>query len=207
MDQTERERALWRNCTDSVVHALEHFNDAAEDGEDFHHRKWTILSVDHAAEVYCNLLRFAFDPTLPDNWYPDLCSAAEELESHPRLLPSERFVIGKVLPVIRDARNTLMHGPAPEDFTLGDTAIALLSLLFILRRRIGITTDEFMDQSPRAEHALLESLNVEEIREWTRIAEYLTKEEYGDEHLSGCDNCGGFTVPPDMPCQSCFHED
>ena len=99
--------------------------------------------------MYCNLLRFAFDPTLPDNWYPDLCAAAEKLENHPRLSPCERFVIGKVLPLVRDARNTLMHGPAPEDFTLGDTALALLSVLFILRRRMGITTDEFIDQSPR----------------------------------------------------------
>ena len=54
---------------------------------------------------------------------------------------------------------------------------------------------------------MLEILNLEELREWTRIAEYLTKEEYGGEHVKDCDNCGGLTVPPDMLCQSCFHED
>jgi len=115
--RVEREKGLWRNCADSVTHSLEHFSAASQENEPFHHRKWAILSVAHAAEVYCNLLLCVFDPNHPYNpkgHYPSLDEARKLLKGHPRLIGSEQYVIEEVLSPLAKQRNTLMHMPAPE---------------------------------------------------------------------------------------------
>lgn len=63
----ERKGGLWRNCADSITHSLEHFGAVSGENGPFHHRKWAILSVAYAAEVYCNLLLCVFDPNHPSN--------------------------------------------------------------------------------------------------------------------------------------------
>jgi hypothetical protein len=36
------------------------------------------------------------------------------------------------------------------------------------------------------------------------MAEKLMLQDYGEEHLEHCQNCGRFTLTPDMGCQVCF---
>jgi hypothetical protein len=45
----EQHEGLWRNCANSVTHALEHVSDPSQEDDSFQHRKWAILSVAHAA--------------------------------------------------------------------------------------------------------------------------------------------------------------
>jgi hypothetical protein len=144
--RVERKKGLWRNWADSIIHSLEHFSAAIEENEPFHHRKWAILSVAHAAEVYCNLLLCVFDPKHPNHprgHYPSPNEARKQLKGHPRLTESEKYVIEDVLSPLAKQRNTLMHMPAPEMLTATDAAIALLSLLHIIRRRTGLDSTEF----------------------------------------------------------------
>jgi hypothetical protein len=203
----ERKDGLWRNCADSITHSLEHFSAASEENEPFHHRKWAILSVAHAAEVYCNLLLCVFDPNHPNNprgRYPALDKAGGMLKGHPRLTESEKYVIEEVLTPLADQRDTLMHRPAPEMLTATDTAVALLSLLHIIRCRTGLDTKEFFDQSPAIERDIFEEIDWRKYDVWYRIAEKLVMWEYGEGYVEGCSNCGALAVPPDMPCQACF---
>ena len=51
MTEQEKQEGLWRNCEDSIRHALEHFRAGASEDEPFHHHKWALLSVAHAAEA------------------------------------------------------------------------------------------------------------------------------------------------------------
>jgi hypothetical protein len=92
MDQEDKQEGLWQNCEDSVTHALEHFLEGADD---FHNRKWALLSVAHAAEAYCNLLLCTFDPLHPPHpraHYPSLDRARELVSLRPELNESECYV-------------------------------------------------------------------------------------------------------------------
>ena len=209
MTEQEKKEGLWRNCEDSIRHALEHFSAGASEDEPFHHHKWALLSVAHAAEVYGNLLLCEFNPKHPENaagHYPSLDGVRKALRNHLRLSLSERRVFEEGLATLAHQRNTLMHMPAPEKPVVTDAAIALLSLLHIVRRRTSLPTREFFDQHPPVEQDILEHIGWHDHERWFRMAEALATSEYGDEYLSGCDNCGSFAVPPDAPCQACFHE-
>ena len=209
MTDEERQEGLWRNCENSVRHALEHFSAGAAEDDAFHHHKWALLSVAHAAEVYGNLLLCVFNPKHPENkqgHYPSLDGVRRALKSHSRLTETERYVFDEVFVGVAEQRNTLMHMPAPEVPVVTDAAKALLALLHIVRRRTGLPTKEFFDQSPPVEQDVFEHIAARDHQGWFTIAEKLALAEYGGEYLEGCDYCNSFAVPPDAPCRACFHE-
>lgn len=207
MTEQQKQKGLWRNCEDSIRHALEHFSAAASEDDRFHHQKWALLSVAHAAEAYGNLLLCVFNPEHPATGrYPALNDMCNALKNHQRLSPSEHRVFEDILPPLGDQRNTLMHKPAPEELDVTDAAIALLSLLHIVRRRKGLATKEFFDQDPPVEQDVFDLIGWRDHERWRRTAEFLVASEFGDDYVRGCDYCGAFAVPPGACCQACFHE-
>jgi hypothetical protein len=199
-----QQEGLWRNCEDSIRHALQHFSEGANEEDDFHHRKWAVLSVAHAAEAYGNLLLCTFDQYHPPKGrYFGLKRLRDELNTHERLSPLERDVFDLVLKDLSDQRNSLMHEPAPEKPAVADAAVCLLSLLYLIRRRTGLETKEFFDQIPPVERDVLDRIPWRDHQRWFELAERLARAEYG-EALEGCDNCGTFAVPPRERCQACF---
>lgn len=200
----EQQEGLWRNCEDSIRHALQHFSDGANENDDFHHRKWALLSVAHAAEAYGNLLLCTFDESHPPRGrYFELKRLREALNAHERLSAVERDVFDLVLQDLSAQRNALMHGPSPENPTATDAAVCLLSLLHLIRRRTGLATTEFFDQAPPVERDVLEHVPWQDHQRWFELAERLARAEYGDA-LEGCNNCGTTAVPPHERCQACF---
>lgn len=200
-----RTEGLWRNCADSISHALGHFAGAAEEGG-FHHKKWAILSVAHAAEVFCNLLLCTFDPGHAlDGWYPPLGKATKALLGDARLTASERRVLAEVLAPLDGQRNTLMHEPAPEVLNVSEAAVALLALLHVIRLRSGHQSTYFFDQRPPLELDVFESVSLNDHEKWFALAERLAWDEYGAA-LRVCECCGVLSVPPASACLACFVE-
>ena len=63
----------------------------AYEDDEFHHRKWALLSVAHAAETYGNLLLCVFDPSHPqDGRYLSFTRMRRALMDHESLSPIER---------------------------------------------------------------------------------------------------------------------
>jgi hypothetical protein len=206
LSSEHKQEGLWHNCQDSIRHALQHFSEGAYENDDFHHRKWALLSVAHAAETYGNLLLCVFDPSHPHKgYYPPLNKLRDVLKAHPHLNDIEREVFDVVLEALAAQRNTLMHEPAPEAPKVTDATIALLSLLYIIRRRTGLPTRDFFDQSPPVEQAVLEHIPVRDHQRWYDLAQRFARSEFGD-FLRGCDNCGACAVPEHEPCQACFSD-
>ena len=210
MTEQVKQEGLWRNCEDSIRHALEHFSAGASEVESFHHHRGALLSVAQAAEFYGNLLLCRFNPKHPEQGrYLSLRSVHKALKDHPCLSPTERCVFEEVLATLADRRDPLMHRLAPEnpeELGIAEAAIALLSLLHIVRGREGLATKEFFDQDPPVEQDIRDHMGLRDHERWFRVAEALVKSEYRDECLSGCDNYGSFAVAADAPCQACFHE-
>src|SRR5438309_1506654 len=110
-EQLKAEHGFWNNCFDSLRHALAHFSSINYDEGTFHNRKWAILSVAHAAEVFCNLILAKFDSThLHGHRYPPLSKAIVQLREHPAfgtLRRSEQHIIRDILPQLSELRNVL----------------------------------------------------------------------------------------------------
>jgi hypothetical protein len=193
-----------------LAHALAHYREFGYEGDRFHDRKWAILSVAHAAEVFCNLLLAALDSRHPcGGRYPALSAAIQQLQEHTKfdlLSPGEKRVIRDVFPLLPRLRNLLMHRPAPERLEIGDATVALLALLYLSRRRLKVSASDLVNQNPPIEADVLAELRVREQDRWFIVVEQLVLEDYGQQYLEHCDNCSRFALTPDLGCQACFAE-
>lgn len=207
----ERQAGLTRNCLDSIAHALAHFSANLNDDYGFHNQKWAILSVAHATEAFCNLLLLTIDPGHPNGpKYPDLTKAINRLkgelkgERSAKLSQGERHAVTRVFPGLETQRNELMHRLPPATLDMEQPALALLVLLYLIRHRTGTRTNDLLDQDPPIEQDVIEELRLTKQDLWFTLAEALTLQDYGEQHLEYCENCGRFTLTPDLGCQACF---
>jgi hypothetical protein len=204
---------LSRNWRDSLAHALAHFSDLRSSDYGFHNRKWLVLSVHHAAEVFSNYLVRRRDSAYPPRGrYPSLIRTLSLMREHDvwaTLTAGEQRVATEFLPPLVDMRNQLMHGPAPADIDVSQAALTALALLILVKRQTNASTKEFFDQYPSIEMDIFDELRVEQLEPYTRFVEGVVAEEYeGDEwYVLGCDYCGGYTRPyGEAECRACFHE-
>ncbi len=203
----ERHEGLTRNCLDSIAHALAHFSANHSDDYGFHNQKWAILSVAHATEAFCNLLLLAIDPGHPNGpKYPDLEKAINRLrgERSAKLSNGERHALKNIFPGLEKQRNELMHRLPPPKLDMEETALALLVLLYLIRHRTGTRTNDLFDQHPPIEQDVVDEFGLQKQDLWFTLAEELMLEDYGEQHLEHCENCGRLTLTPDMGCQACF---
>lgn len=192
---------LWRNCRDSIAHGLLHFSDL-------------VLSVHHAAEVFCNfLLRRADQSYPPKGRYLSLRDLIKLLQTHAlwdTLTGTEREAVTAFFPPLTQLRNSLMHGPAPEALDVSDAAVAVMALLILVKRQTGAPTDEFLSQSPSIEYSVVDELRMHQWPACTAFVERVVAEEYpGDDwiYIAQCDYCGGQTRRRgESECRACFHE-
>jgi hypothetical protein len=202
----ERLAGFRRNCLDSIGHALGHFSANHHEDYGFHNQKWAVLSVAHAAEAFCNLLFIALDSDHPHGKkYPSLADAIKRLQGNtmPELSTLEIYAIHNILPGLESERDVLMHRPAPLAVDVQKAALTLLALVHLVRRRLGVASVELLEEDPPIESVLLDELRLEHQDAWFTMAEILAMEDYGEEHLQHCENCGRFTRSP-MGCLACF---
>ncbi len=197
-----------RNYLDSLLHALSHYSELSSRGDNFHDKKWAVLSVAHASEVYCNLLLADLFPRRPRGQYPALAATKRLLRhnSGAYLSPGETRIMRSVFPPLAKLRNKLMHEPVIARLEIVDATVALLALLYLSRRRMRVSVSNLFAQDPPIEIDVLDELKFLEQDEWFSLAEQLDLEDYGDDHLRPCENCGRFAVTLDLGCHACFED-
>jgi len=206
---------LWRNASDSLGHALAHFSALSSEGDSFHHRKWIVLSVHHGAEVFVNFLLSSLDPAHPKvksrkPYYPSLRPLVAQLLRHRQwnsLAQGERRLIEEFLPPLCDSRDQLMHRPAPKVIDLSASSIALLGLLQVVRRRMGISATAWIDQSPPIEQDVVDSIDWRHLDTYTRLVEEFVEDAFPAEVIDHCPYCQGLTRTFGTDCEACFSEE
>jgi hypothetical protein len=211
-----RLEGLWRNCSDSFVHAFAHFVALRSEDDSFHNRKWVVLSVHHAAEVFGNFLLSSLDPSHPveqrfgEPYYPSLRTLVKRLGDHMRwkdLSRGERRLFEEFLPPICDIRDQLMHRVADEQIDVSPCAIALLGLLHVVRRRTGVKTRDLFDQSPPVEADLLDAMDYRMFARYNSLVEELVGEYYPPGLVDHCPFCGAYARTFGVDCEACFSEE
>jgi hypothetical protein len=214
-EYVENVLGLWRNLRDSLAHALLHFSEVRQVNDKFHHPKWIILSVHHAAEVFCNYVMTSFDPAYPKpdkrgrRRYLSLRQLLDELpttEGWSSLSDGEQELIQKVFEPLSDTRDLLMHRVPPARLEVSDSAIALLALLLVIRRRGGATADDLVGQSPRIEGDVFDALHYAHHGRYFRLMEKLVAEQFDPSQISGCPYCNSLAVVHEYECEACFEE-
>jgi hypothetical protein len=205
-------KELWNNCRDSIVHALLHFSALRSEDVGFHNRKWIVLSVHHAAEVFCNYFLSEADSSYPPaGRYPSLLGAIDALKQHASwalLRESEKRAINELFPRLNVLRNSLMHRVPPPEIEVSDAAIAMLALLHLVARWSGSTADDFVEQYPPIESDVVDAIRWTDLDRYTRHVEWVVSEENPEAwNVVQCENCGGMTrLRYERHCRACFDD-
>lgn len=219
VERTEAEQAklagLWSNCRDSFVHALDHFSALRNEKNDFHNKKWIVLSVHHAAEVFGNFLLASFDPAHPAEerfgkpYYPALRSILKSLEQHQvwrHLTSGERHLFSAFLPSLCDDRDALMHRVAPTDLNVSVSAIALIGLLHVVRRRVGTDGEELLGGWSPVED-VVDAMHWRDFSKYNALVEQLVLDFHPLTSLDHCPYCGALARIYESDCEACFSEE
>lgn len=213
MNQLE---GLWRNCRDSFQHALEHFWALQDENDKFHHRKWIVLSVHHAAEVFVNFIVASLDPGHPGKerfgrpYYPSLRELLRELPKHRAwadLSPGERLLFGQFLQPLCDQRDSLMHRSAPDELEVSTSAMALLGLLHVVRKRTGDELRNAVWQTSNERQDVVEALNWRDLAKYADLIEQLVSEYYPEGLVDQCPWCGAHARTFGHDCEACFSDE
>lgn len=202
--------SLWKNADDSIRHACDHFSKLQEvDTDRDHHVKWALLSIHHAAECFCTVLLFEVNPSHPDlphsdsSRFPGLRRVVDTL-----VALTQKVSLGerRVLELFRrlvDTRDQIMHRTLPENLEISIAAMSLLGLLRIARRRFGENAFDIDGRLLPAD--VFQAIRSAHLEEYYRIAEQLVCEEYPNQGLQECPNCGRASIVASA-CEVCFEE-
>ena len=220
--EAERE-GLRRNCLDSMRHALDHFFELARVGGGVdadpvarrHHHKWAILSVDHVADCLLQWMLNDLDPENecfrelgePKYRAPSLTACLKELAKGPaaeQLKGSERGLLDLLEDVHRE-RCRLVHRTLPERLDPSLAAFALLALRRCLRRRYGVSEEEFGWDEPELLQDTFLAMRTRHYDHYFIYAELAVAEEHRGAPVESCPYCATLAVVPGHShCEACF---
>jgi hypothetical protein len=132
------------------------------------------------------------------------------LRNHARwgdLSRGERRLFEEFLVPICEIRDQLMHRVAPEQIDVSACAIALLGLLHVVRRRTGVHTRDFYDQSPPVEADLVDAIDHQQLDRYSGLVEELVSEYYPPGLVDHCPFCGAYARTFGVDCEACFSEE
>lgn len=206
------------NAKDSLAHALDHFFEVSGSStKKWHHQKWIILSVHHAASCLVGLwLKEA------DNNHP-LFIGENGKEKHPHLedlikalrrfkgtahLSEAEFELLNLLSRLNDIRNKFMHRRPPKEIdkqVLAYAATSMVGMLHILGRKLGESFEEIFDRFQEDRQYVIELIHYSKIHEYSQFVEKLLADQGLHSWLPQCPNCGTHAIIKNY-CEACFEE-
>jgi hypothetical protein len=199
--------AFWKNAHDSLCHAFDHLHELNGGSKrKWHHHKWLILSVDHAATCLgCMWLKEAApDHTLFKNGrFPSFKWIVPELGNH--LSKAEKELINICLEV-NEMRDLLMHRPAPSEISKDDVSVASMAMIGIVRvvaHRKKLSFYDIFDEFPENRRVIFNVIHYRKHHQYQLMIESLLSEQEPSYMLEQCPECGAMAVIY-RHCEACF---
>ena len=209
---------IWTNGRDSLVHALNHFVEMSQiKGNKWHHQKWIIMSVHHAASclVYmwlksANNNHRLFRNEKGGEAYPhleDTLSALQQYKGTEHLTDAESKLL-ILLKRLNDIRNKLMHRLPPEQISkevVAYAATSFIGMLLAIERRTGKAFNEYFDDFIEDRRYVFDAIHYSKIEEYQDYIEHLLKDKGYSWDLPYCPCCAAKAVIG-YRCEVCFEE-
>jgi len=212
--KNEQAKSLWENARDSIRHSLEHFSEECLSNTDrYHHKKWVILSVHHAAETFSYMLLKEFDENNSafykkgKHYYPGLSKTVKAL-LHPniryQLTQAEQKLL-KLFQKLDTPRNKIIHGEIPQNLDISIMAMTIIGISRIAKKRCDESADDIVQQYPSIQKDVVEAIRWNKIDEYTQFIEAFVKEDNPNQYIQECPNCGAYAIIYNY-CEACFEE-
>lgn len=214
----QTKEVTWINAKDSLMHALDHFVElATSKTAKWHHQKWIILSVHHAASCMVSLwLRTAHEKHplfIGQNGkeaYPHLNEAIKALQKYKgtKHLTDAESELLVLLNRLNDIRNKFMHRLPPKEINkevVAYAATSMVGLLHAIGRRSGKSFYEQFDEFPDIRKYIMEAIHYSKVEEYFVFIEKVLEDQGYVYELPQCPSCGARTVIGSH-CEACFED-
>lgn len=217
-ESDKRADVTWLNAKDSLKHALDHFFELANsEASTWHHQKWIILSVHHAASCLASLWLKAADANNAlfvgrndKEAYPHLDELIKELQKYKgtkHLTVAESELLG-LLKRLNDIRNKFMHRLPPKEIdreVVSCAAMSMVGLLHVVERRSGVSFYDQFDQFPEIRKYVMEVIHYSKINDYFAFIEKVLKDQFPSRDLPQCPSCGARAIIAHH-CEACFED-
>lgn len=215
--------SFWNNAKDSLEHALQHLFELDMGARNhWHHHKWLILSVHHAALCIAYVWLKTVDPKdrvfQPKNdkkgeltfSYPALSvslKALNKLSEQKKVSGAEVSLIA-ILEKVDSVRNQLFHRRAPDKIDNESVSYAAMSMLAMLRLMAHWRKTDFyglLGESPEHRKVISQAIHGKRFDEYQKLIEALLHEQLPRHQLEQCPTCGANAVIS-KHCEACFKD-
>lgn len=201
----------WKNARDSLKHAFDHYFELEMGSENkWHHHKWIIVSVHHAASCVSLMWLTEADPShalFANGDFPHLKDSAKALMRSGRLSVPESLLV-EMFTRLNEIRNKFMHRIAPEnidDASIAFAATSVIGMLHAVAHRQGKDFYELFDEFPENRKAVTEVIRANRLDEYGQLIGKLVQDQHPGRYLEDCPNCGVGAVL-DGHCEACFED-
>lgn len=220
INNQQLEDIFWVNAKDSLAHALDHFFEVTQGDSStkkWHHQKWIILSVHHAASCLVGIWLKDASSNHPlfigengKEKYPHLDESIRSLRKFKgsTYLSSTEFELLNLLSRLNDIRNKFMHRRPPEKIdkqVIAYAATSMVGMLHVLGKKLGKTFEEIFGEFPENRQHVIELIHHSKIKEYSQFVEKLLADQNPQKWLPQCPNCGTHAIIHNY-CEACFEE-
>lgn len=202
---------FWKNAGDSLKHAFDHYFELEMGAENkWHHHKWIIVSVHHAASCISLMWLTEDDPShtvFAKNKFPHLEDSAKALLRSGRLSAPESLLV-EMFTRLNEIRNKFMHRIAPEnidDASIAFAATSMIGMLHAVAHRQGKGFYELFDEFPENRKAVTDVIRAKRLDEYGQLIGKLVQDHHPDRHFEQYPSCGVAAVL-NGHCEACFED-
>jgi hypothetical protein len=199
---------FWLNAKDSLHHAFDHFQELETNKNNtWHHEKWIILSVHHAATCIANmwLLEIGENTTLE---FPSLISACEKLNNIKDRISETQLKLLILFRRLNDIRNEIMHRLPPNRFEqslVSFAAMSVLGIFKVMEFEKQKSFEELFNEYSENCQSITEAIHYSRFEEYNSLMETILHEQDPKTLYRECPYCGAQTVNLGE-CKACYAE-